>query len=204
MFHLAAYVDAALDNVANGDIPALNDDVLSINNTHFVLSSPMDLVAAAAMSATITRSKVASPSMRQVASPYIRPVIAAVVPGNNPNIMLSYNTPYRIPANEEIQVQATSGVAMTEVFTALIWLSTGVVPWPVGNITPLSGVMFPTGHGTTPVDSQISAVNTSVMATPLVACTWISSFAGIRYGVLYDSIMFGLLPGTTAAITGRM
>src|SRR5688500_6058564 len=61
-----------------------------------------------------------------------------------------------------------------------------------------SGVMFPTGHGTTPVDSQISAVNTSVMATPLVACTWISSFAGIRYGVLYDSIMFGLLPGTTA------
>jgi len=137
MFHLAAYVDAALDNVANSDIPALNDDVLSINNTHFVLSSPMDLVAAAAMSATITRAKVASPSMRQVASPYIRPVIAAVVPGNNPNIMLSYNTPYRIPANEEIQVQATSGVAMTEVFTALIWLSTGVVPWPVGNITPL-------------------------------------------------------------------
>ena len=137
MFHLAAYVNAALGSTANTDINALSDDILTIQNNHFVMNQPTDLLAAAAMSATLTRVKLASPSMRQIASPYIRPIIVGATPGSNPNVALYYNNPYRLVPFEEIQMQATSGVAMTEVFTGLIWVGSTNTPWPSGNVTPL-------------------------------------------------------------------
>lgn len=137
MFHLAAYRNAALGNVADTDISAVVDDILAIQNNHFVLNQDMDLIAIFAGSATILRTKLASPSARQIAAPFIRPVNGAALPGNNANISLLMDRPYRIRRNEEIQVQATSGVAMTEAFHALLWLARSVDPAPPGNITAL-------------------------------------------------------------------
>src|SRR4051794_13142746 len=107
MFHLAAYTKTNLGTTADTDIPFVTDDVLTGQNGHFILSQPMDLVAAAVMSATLARAKLASPSMRQIASPFVRPIIVGILPGNNPNVDLSYDSPYRIPAYEEIQVLAS-------------------------------------------------------------------------------------------------
>jgi hypothetical protein len=137
VFHLAAYTKTNLGNVADTDIGALTDDILTIQNTHFVLQQPMQLVGAAVMSATLSRAKLASPSMRQVASPFVRPIIGAVKPASNPNMWcLDYN-PFTIPPFEEIQILATSGVAMTEVFTALVWLAPYIEALPDGNVVPL-------------------------------------------------------------------
>lgn len=136
MFHLAAYFEA-IDNVAGTDVSALSDDILTIQNNHFVLSSPMDLVMAAAMSATLVRARLASPSMRQIASPYIRPTITAAAPPANPNLWTLWDNPFRIPPYEEIQMQATAGPAMTEPFTGLVWLSNGIQRVPQGNVIPL-------------------------------------------------------------------
>lgn len=135
MFHLSGYT-VAIGTVADTDIPAIVDDIMTIQNNHFVLSQEHMLICAAAMSATISRAKLASPSMRQIASPYIRPVIAAAIPPANPNLWVLTQSPFRIPPFEEIQMQGTSGVAMTERFTGLIWLSDGYVPAPPGNIIP--------------------------------------------------------------------
>lgn len=136
MFHLSAYTES-IGNVADTDVDALTDDILTIQNTHFVLSQPMQLLGAAAMSATLSRAKLASPSMRQVASPFIRPIIAAVQPPANPNLWLLDYNPFVIPPFEEIQMQVTSGVAMTERFTGLIWLANQIDSLPIGNVIPL-------------------------------------------------------------------
>lgn len=136
MFHLAAYTEV-IGNTADTDVDALTDDILAINNAHFTLDTPKLLLAAAAMSATILRAKVASPTMRQLASPFIRPPIVAAIPPANPNMWLLDHNPFVIPPYEEIQLQATSGVAMTERFTALLWLASQITPTPSGNVVPL-------------------------------------------------------------------
>jgi hypothetical protein len=137
VYHLAAYF-VALGTTVDTDVPALTDDILTIQNNHFVLQQQMNLIAAAAMSATLTRAKLASPTMRQIASPYIRPVIGAVQPPNNPNMWLLDSNPFSIPPFEEIQNQATSGIAMgTENYTALIWLTQQMEPIVYGNAIPL-------------------------------------------------------------------
>lgn len=136
MFHLAGYT-LLIGNTADTDVPAVADDILTVQNNHFVLSQPMLLLGAAAMSATISRAKLASPSMRQIASPFIRPIIAAATPGTNPNIWILDWNPFQVRPFEEIQMQGTSGVAMTERFTGLIWLADAITPLPFGNVIPL-------------------------------------------------------------------
>jgi len=136
MFHLAAYA-AAIGSTADTDVTAVVDDILTIQNSHFVLSQEMMLLSAMAMSATLTRAKIASPSMRQIASPFIRPIVIAAIPPANPNMALFDYSPFRIPPFEEIQVQASAAPAMTEPFAALLWLASGLDTAPRGNIIPL-------------------------------------------------------------------
>jgi hypothetical protein len=136
MFHLAAYT-GSIGTTVDTDIAALTDDILVIQNNHFVLGQPMRLLAAAAMSATILRAKLVSATLRQIASPWIRPIIGAAIPGNNPNVMLLDDNPPTIKPFEELQILGTSGVAMTEQFTALLWLADSILPKPQSNIYPL-------------------------------------------------------------------
>lgn len=137
MFHTAAYT-IALGSTADTDVTALTDDILAINNSHFTLTQPMGLMAAMAMSATLSRARLASPSMRQIASPWIRPINVLALPGTNANMWLLDHSPFTVPAWEEIQCQATSAIAMgTERFNALVWLSASYDPIPNGNIIPL-------------------------------------------------------------------
>lgn len=137
MFHLAAWA-ASLGTTADTDITAATDDILTIQNSHFVLAQEMKLIAALAMSATLSRAKIASPTMRQIASPFIRPIRVAATPGDNVNMWLLDHSPFSIKPYEEIQVQATSAIAMgTEPFAAFAWLQDNFVPIPTGNIIPL-------------------------------------------------------------------
>lgn len=137
MYHLAGFT-VLVGQTVDTDAPAITDDILTIQNNHFVLQRPMQLVGATAQSTTISRARLASASMRQIANPYIRPTIAGTLPGNNPNVWQLHNQPFTINAFEEIQCLATSGLgAGTERFTALMWLMDQFQPWPNGNVIPL-------------------------------------------------------------------
>lgn len=137
MYHLFAYTKL-IDNTVDNDVTALNDDILTIFNSHFILPQNMLMLGATGMSATLDRVRLASATLRQIANPYVRPVIAAATPGNNPNMMLLDHNPPTIPRLEEIQMLATSTVAMgTERFTGLVWVSEGIQQIPTGNVYPL-------------------------------------------------------------------
>lgn len=138
MFHLAAYT-GLIGQTALTDIAALVDDIWTIQNNHFILSQNVQLMAAAVMSANLQRAKLASPTMRQIAAPYIRPIIGAATPGNNANVFIVDYDPFTLVPYEEIQLQATSSLAMgTEQLTALLWAQYTADPLPMGNPIPLN------------------------------------------------------------------
>jgi len=136
MYHLIAN-GMTIATTVDTDVPALNDDIIAIQNSHFVLSQPMQLIGAAAMGILIDRARIASPTMRQIANPYVRSLIAAAVPGSNPNMWLLDHNPFTVPAFEEIQVLGTSTTGTTEKFTAFTWLTPGMEVMPIGNVIPL-------------------------------------------------------------------
>lgn len=138
MFHLFAFSEV-IANTANIDIDAVQEGIMTVMNTHLLLPTDMQLVAASAFSATLSRARIVAPSLRQVGIPYIRPIFQAVIPPQDPNLQDLTKFPLRLRANEEIAIQATSGVAMTERFTALLWLMDRYEPIPPGDVYTLYG-----------------------------------------------------------------
>lgn len=139
MFHLAAY-SALIDNTANTDVAALNDQILSVSNGHFLPQRDYSLIFAAVMAATLNRVRIVSPTNRQITLPIIRPIMTAVLPATAPNMADYRKNPFRIRGLEELALEATSGVAMgTERFTALVGLATSMETSPQGDIFTLRG-----------------------------------------------------------------
>lgn len=133
-WHVAAYT-VLLGTTANTDVPALSDDVLTIFNNHFLLRRSYSLMAAWAGSATLSRVRFDSPTLRFYGNPYVRPVALGALPLTNPNTMQLWTKPIVLPAGEEIAVQATSAIAMgTERFTAVVMLGASQESVPAGNV----------------------------------------------------------------------
>lgn len=135
-YHVCAYT-TAIGAVADTDVPALNDDILTIQNTHFVLSKSLWLLASMVLSPTIIRARLTSPTLRQIASIYLRGINAAAIPGNNPYIYFTYGGGTQLRPFEEIQVLGTAAPGTTERFTALMFLTDGIVQQPIGDLYPV-------------------------------------------------------------------
>jgi len=133
MFHLSAY-NADLGTVANTDISAVSDEIIAILNGHLLLPQDMSIVAAFAGSATLNRARLNSPTLRQMSPPYIRPFNPALLPQNDPNLAIYVESPLRVRGQEELQIEATSDIAMgTERFAAFVWLQDREDPAPIGD-----------------------------------------------------------------------
>lgn len=136
MFHVAAFTSSQI-GAANQQMAALSDDILIIQNNNFLLQKDMQLIFAAAMSVSISRVRLNSPSMRQIAPKYVRPVIAAVIPGTNPNVDFDYTAPFYLKGLEEITAEFTHTNAMAERGTVIIGLGDRITPVPNGSVYPL-------------------------------------------------------------------
>lgn len=137
MQHLLAWF-ISIGQTADTDVTPVPDPVMTVQNSHFLPQQDVRLLWAAAMSATLNRARFASPKTRQVTNPWIRPTIAAAVPPSNPAVQFRVDDPFVFRALEEIQLLATSGLAMgNENFTGLAAISTGIQPIPQGDIYPL-------------------------------------------------------------------
>lgn len=121
MFHLSAFTLAALGNTADTDIPALSDDVLLIQNGHFVPQNDLRIIAAQVMSTTLSRVKLVQPTLRQITTPFIRPIVRGAIPVDLAGVADYRQYPLTAYGQEELAMQATSAVAMTERFTGLVW-----------------------------------------------------------------------------------
>lgn len=137
MFHMSACT-LALGVGSDFDMPVVSDDIIPSTNSHLFLQQPMDLIAALVFSPLMDRAKLTSPTLRQIAPPYLRPVFNGTTPPTNYNAGLFDDNPVRLPAFEEIQVLATSTIgASTERANALLVLRQVDEPIPPGGWTPL-------------------------------------------------------------------
>lgn len=132
-FHLAAYFES-INNVTNEPVSALADQIIPITNNNFILPKPYDLVACMAGSATATRARINSGSIRQVNPTYIRPINLSLLPGTNPNVMMMFENPFRLQAHEEISIEASGAAGGAENFHALMWLAAGWKLAPQGRM----------------------------------------------------------------------
>src|SRR5512146_325488 len=80
MFHISAFF-ASLAAQTNGNLAALSDDIIPVSNNHLLPYRDYQLIKAYAGSATMTRARLNSGTIRQVNPTYIRPINGAVLPG---------------------------------------------------------------------------------------------------------------------------
>lgn len=133
-WHLAAY-SGLVGTTANTAVAPVPDQILTIQNSRFFPGRTTNLFAAYAASTTITRARLVSATLRQIANPQIRPITRAVGGITDPNVMDLRNIPLSIPGLEELGMEATTGLAMgSEQVTGLIWMGDGLVPAPSGEV----------------------------------------------------------------------
>lgn len=173
-FHLAGYT-LLIGAVADTDVPVITDDILSVQNGHYILPQNRLLLAAAAMSPTIARAKIVSPTLRQIAPPFIRPIIGAAIPPANPNVMDLTGSPAMLYANEELAIQGTAAPGTTERFTALLWLTTAVENVPIGPPTPLR--FTSTGAAVANAWSSLAITFTDTIPSGLYAAVFSEHFS---------------------------
>lgn len=139
MHHLLAF-EEAIGTTANTDLDAIPDDIITRQNDHFFPSVDLQLIFASAMSATLNRARIVSPTLRQVTPPFIRPVIPAAVPADNDEPADYTQYPFRLPRLEELAIEASSDIAMgTEQCLAFLGVTPGLQPTPSGNIFTIRG-----------------------------------------------------------------
>jgi hypothetical protein len=148
-FHLMAYF-VAIGQTVDTDVPAISDQIIPINNSHFIPEQDINLWAAYAVSPNLTRAKINTPTFRQITPTHILPIGGALAAPTNPNVMEYLRNPIKIPARQEIQIQATSSLgAGTENCYAALIAGERYYPPPVGDVYTLRGT------GTTTLTAQV-------------------------------------------------
>lgn len=199
MFHLAANF-VAIGQTVDTDVPAKTDQVLQIQNSHFVLSKPMQIMAAYASSATLTRTKLKFPSINQYGGTWLRPVNATLLPFTDPNVADYRQIPFTVPAQEELQYASTSGLACgTENHYVLTWLQDSFVPAPQGQIYTLRATSTTAGVASTWTDITVTYDNQLPSGRYAVVGSNVHSTTGVAHRMIFDDQLWR--PGTLSFAT---
>ncbi len=140
MFHTLAWFENIAQDSAL-DIQPVVDDIFAIQNNHFLPQRDHDLLYAAFLSQDSVTARIITPSLRQITTPYIRPVNGTLLPGDQPNVADYRKNPLRLRGLEELQIEAEQ----TAVGAADVYIIAGVEysplqPMPSGDIYSLRGV----------------------------------------------------------------
>lgn len=141
MFHLLANT-ILIGQTVDTDVTPVTDSVFLIQNSHFVPQADCYVQMATAGSATLNRTRIITASLRIPSTPWLRPILEAAIPPNNPRLCDYRAGPLLLKALEEIEVAGTSGLASgTERFFSGLWVSDTLAlqPIPAGNIVTMRG-----------------------------------------------------------------
>ena len=139
MWHLAAYTATFAAPVANSQIAALNDQVLTIRNNDFFLKDAMKLIWAAAMGPTIDNASLSSPSLRIPTFPFITPVNVGAIPVAESRVEDYTRQPFQLYGEEQLQFRATDPAAAPGRITGVVGLQLMQESLPAGNIVKMHG-----------------------------------------------------------------
>ena len=137
-FHAAVY-NASIAQNTDVDVAAVTDSILTIVNNHFLPQRNCELLFVGAASANMNRARIETPSIRQIARPFIRPVSGAVGWGYPQRLDIMGQNAVPLRATEEISfIAQQTGAAAEQVF-GLIGLGFGAYTRPVGSTYTIRG-----------------------------------------------------------------
>lgn len=169
MRHTVAY-SASHDNTANADIAAVADQIMAVQNSHFVPQVDCQINWASAMSAVALRARLSSPSIRQVTQPYLIPVIDSVGPLTTDKAVDMRSNPIIARRLEELAVESTLSAAGPTRDTIVVDLADSpLAPAPAGPCFTIRGT------GTT----TLVASNWT-----LATITWVNNLPVGQYAVI--------------------
>jgi hypothetical protein len=173
MHHTFAY-QLLIGAVANTDVPAVPDDIAEIISSHFRFSEQVNLIAGWVGSPTLSRARINSPHIRQVAPAYVRPVAQATKPGSLPNIPYWHLRDLGLPPREEIRLEATASPGTTEQLAAAFCAATMIESAPDGD----------------PIALYVSSTTTAVaLAWSTLTLTWQDALQDGLYAVVGAEMM---------------
>lgn len=139
MHHTVAWRVSAADATAT-DITPVPDQLMLVQNAHFVPQTDKLIQFAYAGAASINRARLITPAFRQITTPWIRPVNPAIVPLDEVNIADYSPNPLRVRGLEEIQFEGTQTSGGAAVIVGVAGLSNGpIAPAPQGDIFTMRG-----------------------------------------------------------------
>jgi hypothetical protein len=173
MFHTVAYTATGIA-AADVDMTPIADNLMTVQNAHFMPQFDAKLVYAFVGGLTQTKAKIVAPTLRQICSQEIRPLDNAANPGNLPAIADYHLNPFTLKGLEEISiVMRNTGTAVVQ---AVLGLSlTPIMPAPQGNIYTIRGT------GTTAQAalgwSGVAVTWSDSLPTGTYLCVGLSAFA---------------------------
>lgn len=138
MHHLAANF-VALANVANTDVPALADDVLTIMNGHHVPQQDARLVGVYSSAVTLTTTRLYTPYAIQTTPPYIIPHGISLLPPVSVPWCDFRSNPFILRQQEEVVWQSTDSAVGPNNHYIFSWWDFGSQPAPPGPVYNLYG-----------------------------------------------------------------
>jgi hypothetical protein len=136
MFHLAAYTSASTLAASPNAMTGLVDPVLTRSATSalYILAKRMQLMWALGISASIARVQLTSPTLRQVNSPYMRPINLGAAPVAGVEVAWYGDQPLNLPALEELGPLISVTAAGPEQSFLLLAMTEGTTPAPAGPV----------------------------------------------------------------------
>lgn len=182
MFHLAAFTAALGVNAADTDVTALSDQAITISNNHFVFTIPVEVWLAYYFAANATRARLATPKLRTISRPWIRPVERAANPGAKPYLTEYFRMPLRLNPIDETQLLGSNNLgAATEQSYGLLWVGDGNRNIPQGDpftvrfTSTLSTVANTWTSGAIVLDEILPAGRYSVIGMDYFAATGVAA-----------------------------
>lgn len=138
MFHLVAY-SASIATGVETDLTPVPDLIMPIANGHFFPNQDVRLLFAAAMATNLQRARIVTPTARQVTTPFIRGIMAGLVPTSPAQLGTYLSNPFRLKQLEEIQLLAFQNAAGAQRVTCLLGLETQPATAVVGDVFTIRG-----------------------------------------------------------------
>jgi hypothetical protein len=124
VFHHMVYTaPASAGAVVLADVPAVADTVFTTQGAtpHFIFTDQLQLLAAAALGATITQAQIYSPTLIPYGLLNVWPLNTAITPASFPRILNFTMRPFVIPTNEQIQALVSDSAIDT--YSVHLWVA---------------------------------------------------------------------------------
>lgn len=201
MFHLAANF-VAIANVANTEVPALNDDVFTLRSSRLVPTEDLYLGAVFSSAVTLLRTRINSPNVRRISPAFIVPTDTTLLPKTDPNFMDMRSNPLLLKRDEALIYESTDSAAGPNNHYIISWLLRDRQPAPVGDIYTIRGTSTTAGVASTWTTITVTWDNDLPVGDYVVIGGSFISATAVAFSVMFDGQTYrpGGLAGADAGV----